>query len=309
MTRFKAGTYELDDLSFQSGAKSDLDATHASKTAPSRRSRPAGFVPPQARAGLLPVPGGYGARYWTGMAGYLKNELKVKSLISGTQLGYSPPHVQAELDYIDNHSYWCHPSPVSKDWRIRNVPMVNSLSCIQRPGRRSGSRTSPTPSANTTIRSRTNTAPRASSMLRAYGALQGWDGVFEYTYNHSPDFEPDRNTYFFSIIARTDVLAHFPACAAMFLRGDVREAKPASSARLTTRRTSSGWWPPSGRREHRFRRLRSAADLAAQDGRGPDRQAGHRAVRRREAGGQGAGQRHGRADVEHRAAGGRRTGP
>lgn len=29
-------------------------------------------------------------------------------------------------------------------------------------------------------------------MLRAYGALQDWDGVFEYTYNHSPDFQSRR---------------------------------------------------------------------------------------------------------------------
>ena len=32
---------------------------------------------------------------------------------------------------------------------------------------------------------------------------------------------------FFDLIARTDVLAHFPACSAVFLRGDVREAKEA----------------------------------------------------------------------------------
>jgi hypothetical protein len=62
-------------------------------------------------------------------------------------------------------------------------------------------------------------------MLRAYGRLQGWDGVFEYTYNHRPNFQPQRHTYFFSMINRTDVLAHFPACAAVFLRGDVQEAK------------------------------------------------------------------------------------
>ena len=46
-----------------------------------------------------------------------------------------------------------------------------------------------------------------------------------YTYNHSADFEPSRSTYFFHILARTDVLAHFPACAALYLRGDVREAE------------------------------------------------------------------------------------
>ena len=61
-------------------------------------------------------------------------------------------------------------------------------------------------------------------MLRAYGALHGWDGVFEYSYNNRQNAEPDHNEYFFSMAARTDVLAHFPACAAMYLRGDVKES-------------------------------------------------------------------------------------
>ena len=63
-------------------------------------------------------------------------------------------------------------------------------------------------------------------MLCVYGRLHGWDGVFQYSYNHYVDqFEPQANPWcFFDCIARTDVLAHFPACAAIFLRGDVRQA-------------------------------------------------------------------------------------
>src|SRR3546814_6475315 len=52
----------------------------------------------------------------------------------------------------------------------------------------------------------------AQPILRAYGRLQGWDGVFQYTYAHRADVEPEMNTYFFSMAARTDVLAHMPAC-------------------------------------------------------------------------------------------------
>ncbi len=113
---------------------------------------------------------------------------------------------------------------MTKEWRIRNLPMVNSMSCIEH---LAAERVLNKPY---TVSEYNHPFPNqygaeGQLMLRAYGALQGWDGVFEYTYNHSPDFEPNRNTYFFSIIARTDVLAHFPACAAMFLRGDVCEAK------------------------------------------------------------------------------------
>ena len=165
----------------------------------------------------------------------MKTELKSKSLISGTQLGYSPPFVQAELDYIDNHSYWCHPSPVSKTWLIRNESMANSLACIR------GLAEQRVLGKPYTISEYNHPFPNqygaeGQPMLRAYGAFQGWDGVFEYTYNHSPDFEPKRNTYFFSMVARTDVLAHMPACAAMYLRGDVPARRCARGAVVHRRR-------------------------------------------------------------------------
>lgn len=224
MTRFKPGAYEIAELSFRSGATCDFDESGRIEEGTIATVKASGFVPPQARRDFYQFLVDTERAYWTGMARYLKEELKVKSVISGTQLGYSPPHVQAELDYIDHHAYWCHPSPVSKQWRIRNESMVNSMSCIES---LAGQRVHGMPY---TISEYNHPFPNqygaeGQLMLRAYGALQGWDGVFEYTYNHSPDFEPDRNSYFFSIIARTDVLAHFPACAALFLRGDVRQAK------------------------------------------------------------------------------------
>jgi hypothetical protein len=243
LTRFKVGTYELANLSFQSGAQCGLDTTARLEDGTVPTLQTSGFMPPQARRDYYQFLMDTERAYWTGMAGYLKNELKVKSLISGTQLGYSPPHVQAELDYIDNHAYWCHPHPVTKDWRIRNLPMVSSMSCIEH---LAAQRVLNKPY---TVSEYNHPFPNqygaeGQLMLRAYGALHGWDGVFEYTYNHSPDFEPDRNTYFFSIVARTDVLAHFPACAAMFLRGDVSEAKtsiiaPADSASCFERLVAS----------------------------------------------------------------------
>lgn len=224
MTRFKVGTYELADLSFQSGAQHELAATARLEDGTVPTVKMIGSMPVEARRDFNQFMVDTERAYWTGMANYLKHELKAKAPISGTQLSYSPPQVQAELDYIDNHSYWCHPSPVSKHWRIRNSPMVNSMSCIE------GLASQRVAHKPYTVSEYNHPFPNqygaeGQLMLRAYGAFQGWDGVFAYTYNHSPDFEPDHNTYFFSLLARTEVLAHFPACAAMFLRGDVREAK------------------------------------------------------------------------------------
>lgn len=163
-------------------------------------------------------------RYWMGMYHYVKDELGVKSVVSGTQLRYTSPFLQSEFDYIDIHAYWCHPSPVNPDWKIRNEPAVNSLSIIQ------GLAIQRIVGKPYTISEYNHPFPNqygaeGQPLLRAYGRLHGWDGVFQYTYNHRLDFEPTAMTYFFDMIARTDVLAHMPACAAIYLRGDVQESK------------------------------------------------------------------------------------
>lgn len=224
LTRFKAGTYEVDALSFRSGAHIEFDAAMRLEDGTIPALKNGRYAPRQATRDFYQFMIDTETRYWVGMSDYLKNELKVRSVISGTQLGYSPPHVQAQLDYIDSHSYWCHPSPVDPQWRIVNEPMVNSMNCILG---LAGQRVLGKPY---TVSEYNHPFPNqygaeGQPMLRAYGRLQGWDGVFQYTYNHEPDFEPTHNTYFFSMIARTEVLAHMPACAAIYLRGDVREAE------------------------------------------------------------------------------------
>ena len=161
--------------------------------------------------------------YWTGMRAYLKNDLGLEAPVAATQLGYSTTFLQAEMDYVDNHAYWCHPS-VKTEWRIGNKAMVNNTASRIRD--LAAQRVHGKPY---TISEYNHPYPNfygaeGQPMLRAYGALQGWDGVFEYSYNNRQNAEPDRNEYFFSMAARTDVLAHFPACAAMYLRGDVKES-------------------------------------------------------------------------------------
>jgi hypothetical protein len=222
-TRFKAGAYEIDDLSFKPGAASAFNdaARLEDGTVPIVKSRE--FAPRQARRDFYQFLVDTERAYWHGIADFVKKDLKARAPISGTQLGYSPPQLQAELDYVDSHSYWCHPS-VNAKWTINNVPMVNSLGSIfNLASQRVQGK--PYTVSEFNVPFPNQYGAEGQPMLRAYGALQGWDGVFEYTYNHSPDFEPPRNTYFFSMIARTDVLAHFPACAAIYLRGDVREAQ------------------------------------------------------------------------------------
>jgi hypothetical protein len=176
--------------------------------------------------------------YWIGMYRFLKDELGVRPLVSGTQLGYSPPSIQARLDYIDAHSYWQHPrfpgrAWDSSNWYIDNVALVNS------PGGTLASlaarRVNGLPF---TISEYNHPAPNAYAaegfpMLAAIAAFQAWDGIYSFAYCHNADFEPRRVGSYFDIKANTVQLAHLPACAALFLRGDVSPAQKTLLAPVT----------------------------------------------------------------------------
>lgn len=222
-TRFGKGIYEIDDLSFRMGCSfASLDSL-----SPLR-----GEIPIVKGKGTAPMPMlrdfyqflvDTERTYWTGMQRYLQQDLGLEAPVSATQLGYSPPHLQADLDFVDNHAYWQHPS-IRTDWQIGNTAMVNTKGgCI---AGLAGVRVAGKPY---TVSEYNHPYPNfygaeGQPMLRAYGALQGWDGVFEYSYNNRQNAEPINNEYFFSLAARSDVLAHFPACAAIYLRGDVKES-------------------------------------------------------------------------------------
>ena len=222
-TRFGEGVYEIDDLSFKTGGvPMDVSGLSPEKgeipIVPTRR-----YAAPAMQRDFYQFIWDTEHAYWTGMRDYLQKDLGLDAPVSATQLGYSTPHLQAEMDFVDKHAYWCHPS-VNTNWTISNRAMVNARGgCIPV---LAASRVAGKPY---TISEYNHPYPifygaEGQPMLRAYGALQGWDGVFEYSYNNRQNAEPDHTEYFFSIAARTDVLAHFPACAAIYLRGDVKES-------------------------------------------------------------------------------------
>jgi hypothetical protein len=70
-------------------------------------------------------------------------------------------------------------------------------------------------------------------MLAATAAFQSWDGIYSFAYCHNADFEPQLVSSYFDIKAETAKLVHLPACAALFLRGDVASARQTLLAPLT----------------------------------------------------------------------------
>jgi hypothetical protein len=197
--------------------------------------------------------------YWQEMSRFLKHGLHVRSLVCGTQLGFSTPHVQAGLDYVDNHSYWQHPQFPNqpwdmKDWYMEDIALVNRLGYTLTwlaMGRVAGK--------PYTVSEYNHPSPHpylaeGLPMIASFGAFQNWDGIYMFAYSHGANFEPRRIENFFDIKNNTAQLVHQPACAAMFLRGDV-----AAASRPTVVRFSD----EDERRE--LHRAHSAWDLTARE--------------------------------------------
>ena len=170
------------------------------------------------------------AAYWQRMYRFLKETLGVKSLVSGTQLGYSPPSIQAKLDYLDAHAYFEHPHFPGQSWDMKNWTIGNRALVNEQGGTLVDLAMRRVADKPFTVTEYNHPAPNEYAaegfpMVAAFGAFQGWNGVFSFSYSHNRDYEPRRITSFFDIKADTTKLAHMPACVAMFARGDVVPGK------------------------------------------------------------------------------------
>ncbi len=169
-------------------------------------------------------------RYWWGMYSFLKKDLGVKGLVSGTQLGYSPVHIQAGLDYLDTHAYWHHPRFPGKPWDRRNW-WVQEEALVNRPveflGGLAARRVAGKPF---TLSEYNHPQPNRYGaegfpMIAAFAAFQDWDGVFFFAWSHNRDYTPGRITRYFDVKGDPAKLVHMAACSHLFARGDVRPGR------------------------------------------------------------------------------------
>jgi len=170
------------------------------------------------------------AKYWGGMYRFLKDEVKVQSLVTGTQMGYSPGHIQSRLDYVDAHSYWHHPAFPGRPWDGQNWYVENEALVNHPTGTLGGLAATRVAGAAYTVSEYNHPQPNSYAaegfpMIAAIGALQGWSAIYSFAYCHNTSFEPRRIESYFDIKSDTAKLVHMPACAALFLRGDAREAE------------------------------------------------------------------------------------
>ncbi len=178
-------------------------------------------------------------RYWPGMHRFIREDLQARSLIVGTQLGWSPFLIQQHMDVIDSHAYWQHPQFPRKpwdmsDWTVKNLAMTGAADGGTLPGL-ALQRVAGRPYICTEYN---HSAPNQFSaetfpLICAYAALQDWDGIFAFAYSHrANDWAKGYFPSFFDIDQHPVKMATLPASLALFMRGDVAAAKTASIANI-----------------------------------------------------------------------------
>jgi len=166
-------------------------------------------------------------RYWTGMARYIKDDLHARSLVIGTQLGYSPPQIQSQLDVVDIHSYWQHPHFPGKPWDSNNWTIKNtSMAAAPDGGNLPRLIAARVPGKPYICTEYNHPAPNlfnseAFLMIAATAAREDWDGIFAFAYNHTGDWDARKIRSYFDVDQHPTQMATFPAAAAMFCSGFV----------------------------------------------------------------------------------------
>lgn len=182
-------------------------------------------------------------RYWQSMYRFLKDELQVKALVTGTIGGCAPLNLMAKMDWVDTHAYWQHPRFPRRpwdpeDWIVENRTMVNEAGGTL--PRLAGYRVAGKPHACTEYN---HPAPNtynseAFLLLAVYAALQDWDAIYAYCYAHSraAGWDSRRINGFFDIDQHPTKMVTLVPAAAMFVRGDVLPARSTVAASLPLER-------------------------------------------------------------------------
>lgn len=235
---FTAGTtVELGDLSLRPGGCLGLGDDEGLDDGTVPLPKPTGpnrYHLPAILADMSDFLFDYEDAYFQQMAAVVKQEVKAPQPLAGTQLGYGFTYPMGRLDYCDAHSYWCHPAGpgggawtnprFGQFWFVRNAPLVNGSPAastlaqlaIQRPVNRPYTVSEydhPYPN---------QFAAEGNPMLFALGAFQDWGAILHFAWTHNDDYDPAAISGYFDMKANPTKQVHFPACYAMFCRGDVR---------------------------------------------------------------------------------------
>jgi hypothetical protein len=165
------------------------------------------------------------------MVKFLREELGVKALltdINGWTDEWGAQAYRSTLNYVDNHWYWDHPAFLEKDWQLPS--RGTNTSAITNAGEgwnKSFTRLLDRPF---TITEFNHAAPNrftaeSGLLAGAYAAVQGWGGIWRFTYSSERENIISGNAMNYFDLATDPVrLASERVGLALFLRGDLAQA-------------------------------------------------------------------------------------
>lgn len=183
-------------------------------------------------------------RFFAEMHRFLREEIGVRAPITGSQADWQALSAFQPLDLVDAHAYWEHPSFPRRSWDMRDW-LIGNTPMVRRPGgdaltRLAWYRIFGKPY---TVSEYNHPAPsdyqaECVPLLCAFAALQDWDGVYIYSYQHGTGgWAGDRIQSFFDINGNPTKIALLATGAMLLRRGDVSAAKEEVNALKTPRPT------------------------------------------------------------------------
>lgn len=168
------------------------------------------------------------SKFYSEMKDFLKNTLGVKVPIVGTNwnAGVQDLMTQNNMDYIDNHAYWDHPTFPNEDWSntdwlIKNTSMLYEDDYSTIPGLFGCVKIKGKPY---TISEYNHPFPNRFQcemplFLSAYSSFHNIDGIMYFDYNDSYDYSSDKVLGYFNLNRNSAVMALNPTVSYVFQNG------------------------------------------------------------------------------------------
>jgi hypothetical protein len=132
--------------------------------------------------------------YFDDMRNFIKNDLGCGALVTGTIVfGPLGLYAQSDMDFIDSHAYWQHPSFPGEPWDQGNW-LINQKPMTDFPSEATLFRVAAERLAGKpfTVSEYNHPAPLDAQaecvpMMASFAAAQDWDGIWFYSYSHNGD--------------------------------------------------------------------------------------------------------------------------
>jgi hypothetical protein len=180
--------------------------------------------------------------YFDGMRDFIKSNLGSGALVTGTIVfGPLGLYAQSDMDFIDTHAYWQHPSFPGQPWDAGNW-LINQKPMVDYPDEATVFRLAAARLANKpfTLSEYNHPAPLDSQaecvpLIASFAAAQDWDGIWLYTYSHGTDeWDREHMNSYFDIDTNPAKWGFMRAGTVIFRHGGIQPLSGISSIPLTS---------------------------------------------------------------------------